>query len=102
MIGCLRTRVRMQPIIALYFEFETVLRVNNLGAWANPFNLSMPYGICRPYQLEKIQVQGLLGCKFQINLDFKSTFCKKTVQDLIRRRVMRSHCRSSTVPVSGA
>ena len=24
MIGCLRTRVRKQPIIALYFEFETV------------------------------------------------------------------------------
>ena len=25
MIGCLRTRVREQPISALYFEFETVL-----------------------------------------------------------------------------
>ena len=26
MIGCLRTRVHEQPIIALYFEFETVPR----------------------------------------------------------------------------
>ena len=26
MIGCLRTRVRKQPIIALYFESETVLQ----------------------------------------------------------------------------
>ena len=33
MIGCLRTRVRKQPIIALYFEFETVLKFYNLEAW---------------------------------------------------------------------
>ena len=32
MIGCLWTRVRKQPIIALYFEFETVLKFWNLGA----------------------------------------------------------------------
>ena len=32
MIGCLRTRVRKQPIIALYFEFETVLKFYNLRA----------------------------------------------------------------------
>ena len=31
MIGCLRTCVRKQPIIALYFEFETVLKFYNLG-----------------------------------------------------------------------
>ena len=31
MIGCLR--VRKQPIIALDFEFETVLKFYNLGAW---------------------------------------------------------------------
>ena len=30
MIGCLRTRVRKQPIIALYFESETVLKFYNL------------------------------------------------------------------------
>ena len=32
MIGCLRTCVRKQPIIALYFEFETVLMFYNLKA----------------------------------------------------------------------
>ena len=30
MIGCLRARVRKQPIIALYFESENVLRFYNL------------------------------------------------------------------------
>ena len=29
MIGCLRTRVRKQPIIALYFGSETVLKFYN-------------------------------------------------------------------------
>ena len=33
MIGCLRTRVRKQPIIALYFEFEIVLKFYMLEAW---------------------------------------------------------------------
>ena len=33
MIGCLRTRVRKQPIIALYFESENELRFYNLEAW---------------------------------------------------------------------
>ena len=33
MIGCLRTRVRKQPIVTLYFEFETVLKFFNLEAW---------------------------------------------------------------------
>ena len=32
MIGSLRTRVRMQPIIAPYFEFENELKFYNLGA----------------------------------------------------------------------
>ena len=32
MIGCLRTRVRKQPIIALYFESELVLNFYNLEA----------------------------------------------------------------------
>ena len=30
MIGCLRTRVRKQPIIALYFESENELQFYNL------------------------------------------------------------------------
>ena len=32
MIGCMRTRVRKQPTIALYFESETVLKFYNLEA----------------------------------------------------------------------
>ena len=32
MIGSLRTRVRKQPIIALYFEFENELKFYNLEA----------------------------------------------------------------------
>ena len=35
MIGCLRTRVRKQPIIALYFESEPVLKFYNLEARLN-------------------------------------------------------------------
>ena len=33
MIGCLRTRVRKQQIIAHYFEFENELKFYNLEAW---------------------------------------------------------------------
>ena len=33
MSGCLRTHVRKLPIIALSFEFETVLKFYNLKAW---------------------------------------------------------------------
>ena len=33
MIGCLRTRVRKQQIIVLYFEFETALKFYNLETW---------------------------------------------------------------------
>ena len=36
MIGCLRTRVPTQPIIALYFESETVLKFYNLEARRSP------------------------------------------------------------------
>ena len=32
MIGCLRTHVRKQPIIALYFESENELKFYNLEA----------------------------------------------------------------------
>ena len=32
MFGCLRTRVRKQPNIALYFEFENELKFYNLKA----------------------------------------------------------------------
>ena len=33
MIGCLQTRVRKQPIIALYFESENELKFYKLEAW---------------------------------------------------------------------
>ena len=33
MIGCLQTRVRKQPIIALYFESENEIKFYNLEAW---------------------------------------------------------------------
>ena len=33
MIGCLRTRVRKQPIITLYFESENKLKFYSLKAW---------------------------------------------------------------------
>ena len=36
MIGCLRTLVRKQPIIVLYFDFETVLKFYNLGPGLDP------------------------------------------------------------------
>ena len=32
--ACGLTRVRKQPIIALYFKFETLLKFNNLEAWS--------------------------------------------------------------------
>ena len=35
MIGCLRIRVRKQPIIALYFESENELKFYNLEAILN-------------------------------------------------------------------
>ena len=38
MIGCLRTRVRKLPIIALYFESETVLKFYNLEARLSVFD----------------------------------------------------------------
>ena len=40
---CLRIRVRKQPSFALYFEFETVLKFNNLEArsWYKVLNSLM-------------------------------------------------------------
>ena len=51
-------------------------------------NPSMPNGISCPYHLnESFLVEGLLGDKFQSESIFKSSFCKQTVQNLIRRRI---------------
>ena len=41
MIGCLWTRVLKQLIIALYFEFETVLKIYNLEARCQSLRLSI-------------------------------------------------------------
>ena len=38
MIGCLWTRVRMQRIIALYYEFETVLKVRKTAKITKRYN----------------------------------------------------------------
>ena len=47
--GCFRTRVRKQPIIALYFEFEAVLKFYNLGALS--FNMEL-----QPQGMHKIAI----------------------------------------------
>ena len=50
MIGCLRTRVRKQLIIALYFESETVLKFYNLEAriWGRLSGRAYGDPICSP------------------------------------------------------
>ena len=53
------------------------------------FNPLMPNRFSRTYHLDKsISNLRLMGGKFQFHLIFKSTFCKQTVQNLIRRRVL--------------
>ena len=42
-------RVRTQPIIALYFEFEIVLKFNNLGAWNSTEQLHRKANILRKW-----------------------------------------------------
>ena len=42
MIGYLQTRVHKQTIIALYFEFETVLKFHNLEARACSSQIHVP------------------------------------------------------------
>ena len=41
MIGCLRTRVHKQPIIALYFESENERKFYNLEAWSTKYTPNM-------------------------------------------------------------
>ena len=43
MIGYLWTRVRKQPIIAFYFEFENELKFYNLEAWSGPRGTLLSY-----------------------------------------------------------
>ena len=64
MIGCLRTRVRKQPIIALYFEFEIVLKFYNLDAMLRVCSLTMLVEIWEKKMLsERIgSVDSVLEC----------------------------------------
>ena len=54
MIGCLRTRVHKQPIIALYFESENVLKLYNFEARvSNDLDLDQDQRsvtVCKGYQ----------------------------------------------------
>ena len=52
MIGCLWTRVHKQPIISLYFDFDTVLKFYSLEAW-RPF-----CGTCNSYTMGYPSVLG--------------------------------------------
>ena len=53
MIGCLRTRVRKQPIIAFYFESENELKFYNLEAW----NHAVEFIICVHDPIFKVMVE---------------------------------------------
>ena len=46
MVGCLRTRVHKQSIIALYFESETELKFYNLEAWLQKFYFKLKFQDC--------------------------------------------------------
>ena len=65
MIGCLRTRVRKQPIIALYFESENELKFYILEARA------------RGYKLFSCSIQ--LSMKFQLLIKGKTVKNKEIV-----------------------
>ena len=69
MIGCLRTRVREQPIITLYFESENELKFYNLEAWSTVVQLKkrdwiqnlMCWRICQKFH--EIIKHGILHLK---------------------------------------
>ena len=61
MIGCLRTHVRKQPIIALYFESENELKLYNLEAWLTTENHDTEY--------------------FTFDLDYTVDVCDRTEQN---------------------
>ena len=52
MIGCLRTRVRKQPIIALYFESENELKLYNLEA-RSMLKAMFSFKICNSLLIQK-------------------------------------------------
>ena len=64
MIGCLRTRVREQPIIALYFESETVLQFYNLEARPRAIKLFLSSIQSTPVKMPKFVCVGGGGVAF--------------------------------------
>ena len=62
MVGCLRTHVRKQPIMAPYFESETVLKFYNLEAWSPGYNLliSTEHEISTAHNLKYRQMKKFL------------------------------------------
>ena len=60
MIGCLQTRVPKQPIIALYFESETVLNLFNLGARPRGVLFSCSVQMSMEFQLLKKKPRKML------------------------------------------
>ena len=51
----------------------------------------MPNVFSYPYQLgQSISILGLLGGSFYFYYNFKRNFCKQTVENLIRRRVLNA------------
>ena len=81
MIGCLRTRVRKQPIIALYFEPKNELKVYNLKAWSTVNVLKFQTVSClpqNPRQAGQTQIRLLLKQSDKIlpYLLFWHAFCQ--------------------------
>ena len=56
MVGCLRTRVRKQPIIALYFEFERVRKQPNIVLY---------------FELERVRKQTIIVLYFESENELK-------------------------------
>ena len=56
MIGCLRTRVRKQPIITINFEFEAVPKFYNLEAWGLFTPSASPQRLARILKTRILQV----------------------------------------------
>ena len=72
MIGCLRTRVRKQPIIALYFEFETRVRKQPIIALYFEFETVLKfYNLgARPVALRAANLRLLCICDMYRNCTY--------------------------------
>ena len=73
MIGCLRTRVRKQPIITFYFEFENELKIYNLGARPTGvvlFSLLSNFLIFHKFDLISILINFIFSIYFSAILYF--------------------------------